>query len=135
MVRQEALKMPTPHPEEVSEEIGRILSSDRFKASDPIRNLLVFLAKRAADNPGVPVKEYELAIEVLRRDGDFDSRVDSAVRAVASRLRSKLAEYYVHEGMGDAIVVDIPKGHSSALARNDPTLLTKPDPATRLRRG
>jgi len=72
---------------------------------------LVFLAKRAAENPGVPVKEYELAVEVLKRNGDFDARVDSTVRAVASRLRSKLAEYYVHEGADDTIVVDIPKGH------------------------
>ncbi len=102
---------PTPHAEEVAEEIERILSSDRFKISDPLRNLLIFLAKRAAENPGVPVKEYELAVEVLKRNGDFDARLDAGVRAVASRLRSKLAEYYVHEGAGDAIVVDIPKGH------------------------
>lgn len=101
----------TPRAEQVADEIQRILASDRFKASDPIRNLLIFLAKRAADNPGVPAKEYQLAIEVLKRDGDFDARVDATVRAVASRLRAKLAEYYVHEGVDDPIVVDIPKGH------------------------
>lgn len=122
---------PTPRPEEVWEEVQRILSSERFKASDPIRNLLIFLAKRAAENPGVPVKEYKLAVEVLKRNGDFDARVDSTVRAVASRLRSKLAEYYVHEGADDTILVDVPKGHYFLSSICRPTPKESPDPGVK----
>ena len=63
------------------------------------------------EHPGETVKEYEIATQVLGRSPNFDPRVDSTVRALASRLRSKLAEYYLHEGARDPILVDLSKGN------------------------
>jgi len=53
---------------------------------------------------------YDVAVDVLGKPVGFDPRLDSAVRVHASRLRAKLAEYYMAEGVEDDIVVFIPKG-------------------------
>jgi hypothetical protein len=77
--------------------------------------LLRYLAEHSLDHPGVALKEYQIATEVLGRPADFDPQIDSTVRVQAGRLRVKLAEYYSHEGVGDPVVVELPKG-SYALA-------------------
>lgn len=101
---------PALPPDEVLRQVERIVASNTFRGSDIMRRLLLFLANRTAVQPGAAVKEYELAMEVLHRASDYDPRVDSTARVVASRLRSKLAEYYQHEGTGDPIIIDIPRG-------------------------
>jgi len=46
----------------------------------------------------------------LERAPDFDPQLDSSVRVLTGRLRSKLAEYYKSAGVHDPILVDVPKG-------------------------
>jgi hypothetical protein len=92
------------------EQIEKILHSSQFNGSELLRNLLSYLAKHAAERPGEHVKEYELATDVLGRDRTFDPRIDSAVRVHTSRLRAKLAEYYMAEGAADPCIIEIPKG-------------------------
>ena len=69
-----------------------------------------YLAEHSLDHPGVALKEYQIATEVLGRPVGFDPQSDSTVRVQAGRLRVKLAEYYAGEGSQDAIVVEVPKG-------------------------
>ncbi|HTP88471.1 MAG TPA: hypothetical protein VMJ34_16070 [Bryobacteraceae bacterium] len=92
------------------EEVGRILRSHTLQGSESLRKLLTYLASRAVEHPGEQVKEAQIALDVFGR-GDFDPRIDSTVRVQAARLRSKLLEYYSTEGVGDSIVVEIPKGN------------------------
>ncbi|HEV2400258.1 MAG TPA: hypothetical protein VGS27_25195 [Candidatus Sulfotelmatobacter sp.] len=68
------------------------------------------MAEHSLDHPGVALKEYQIATEVLGRPPGFDPQSDSTVRVQAGRLRVKLAEYYSHEGTDDPVVVEIPKG-------------------------
>jgi hypothetical protein len=72
--------------------------------------LLRYLAEHSLDHPGIALKEYQIATEVLGRPAGFDPQSDSTVRVQAGRLRVKLAEYYAHEGADDPILVEIPKG-------------------------
>ncbi len=60
--------------------------------------------------PGVPLKEYQIATEVFGRSEDFDPQSDSAIRVQAGRLRLKLVDYYSHEGVHDTVIVDVPNG-------------------------
>src|SRR5262245_43316746 len=99
-----------PSPEEINAQLERILLAPSFRGSAPGRQLLTYLAKRGIEHPGAPVKEYELATQGLGRGGEFDPRIDAAVRLSVSRLRAKLAEYYLHEGADEPILLDIPKG-------------------------
>jgi TolB-like protein len=56
------------------------------------------------------VKESLIAVEVFGRPPDYDPKRDPVVRAEASRLRARLAEYYQNEGKLDPLVIEIPKG-------------------------
>jgi hypothetical protein len=72
--------------------------------------LLRYLAQHAIDQPGTPLKEYQIATEVFGRRTDFDPQSDSTIRVQAGRLRAKVSEYYSSEGENDPIVVELPKG-------------------------
>jgi len=95
--------------------VDRLAASQALHGSESLRKLLRYLAKRAQDQPGVQVKEYQIATEVFGRQPDFDPQLDSFVRVQAGRLRAKLSEYYTSEGVSDPIIVELPKG-SYALA-------------------
>ncbi len=102
--------MDGPAPDEVLAQVKRILADPGFSTSDPMRNVLLYLATHGVEQPGKPVKEFEIATNALGRGDDYDPRSDSTVRVVASRLRSKLAEYYTQEGAADPVIISIPKG-------------------------
>lgn len=91
-------------------QIEKLVSSHVLHGSESLCKLLRYLAKHALDHPGTPIKEYQIATEVLGRSDAFDPQLDSMVRVQAGRLRAKLAEYYSAHGAEDAVIVDLPKG-------------------------
>jgi hypothetical protein len=95
---------------DVQQQVDKILRSGEFSGSEVLRNLLAFLTTHSIERPGEVVKEYELAVAVLGKAEGFDPRLDSAVRVHASRLRSKLAEYYMSDGVDDPLLIEVPKG-------------------------
>jgi len=96
--------------EQCFQQIDRLIKSHSLSGSESLCKLLRYLAEHSLDHPGVALKEYQIATEVLGRSGGFDPQSDSAVRVQAGRLRVKLAEYYSHEGTDDSVVVELPKG-------------------------
>lgn len=91
-------------------QIEKVIQSQILHGSESLCKLLRYLAEKAIEQPGVPVKEYQVATEVFGRSGNFDPRLDSTVRVQTGRLRSKLGEYYTSVGHEDPVVVEIPKG-------------------------
>jgi hypothetical protein len=91
--------------------IDRLAKSRVLHGSESLCRLLRYLAEHSLQNPGVSIKEYQIATEVFGRPPDFDPHLDSAIRVQAGRLRLKLAEYYSSEGERDPIVVELPKGN------------------------
>jgi hypothetical protein len=96
--------------QECFQQIDKLIKSHSLHSSESLCKLLRYLAEHSLDHPGIALKEYQIATEVLGRPAGFDPQSDSTVRVQAGRLRVKLAEYYAHEGPGDPIVVEIPKG-------------------------
>jgi hypothetical protein len=92
------------------EQIDRIAHSHTLRKAESLCKLLRYMADHALAQPGVPLKEYQIATEVFRRPRDFDPQADSAIRVQAGRLRLKLLDYYSHEGLEDTIVVEMPNG-------------------------
>lgn len=105
--------------------VERLARSHVLHGSESLCKLLRYLAEHSLQNPGVPIKEYQIATEVFGRPADFDPHLDSAIRVQAGRLRLKLAEYYSSEGQQDPIVVDLPKG-SYTLSFHARSLTAKP---------
>ncbi len=93
-----------------SVEVERLLDSAVMRGSESLCRLLRYLANRAIQDAGTPIREHEIAAEVFGRDGSFDPRIDSTVRVNIARLRAKLIEYYSHSGADDPITIELPKG-------------------------
>src|SRR5580700_8516664 len=116
------------------QQVDKLINSHSLHSSESLCKLLRYLAEHSLDHPGVALKEYQIATEVLGRPAGFDPQSDSTVRVQAGRLRVKLAEYYSHEGTDDPILVEIPKG-SYGLAfqlRGKPGAVVTPVPAIEL---
>jgi hypothetical protein len=96
--------------EQCFQQLDKLINSHSLRGSESLCKLLRYLAEHSLDHPGVALKEYQIATEVLGRSGGFDPQSDSTVRVQAGRLRVKLEEYYSHEGPQDAVVVELPKG-------------------------
>ena len=90
--------------------IERLVNSQALHSSEALCKLLKYLADQSLQNPGTPIKEYQIATEVFGRPSDFDPHSDSAIRVQAGRLRVKLADYYATEGNADPLIVELPKG-------------------------
>ncbi len=96
--------------EQCFQQIDKLIKSHSLHSSESLCKLLRYLAEHSLDHPGIALKEYQIATEVLGRPAGFDPQSDSTVRVQAGRLRVKLAEYYAHEGSDDPILVEVPKG-------------------------
>jgi hypothetical protein len=105
--------MNSPTSDEMLAQARRIAESGGFAGSESVRSLLIYLAEHSANHARDPVKEFTLATEALGRAADYDPRTYSTVRVVASRLRAKLAEYYMQDGARDRVLITIPKGSYS----------------------
>ena len=121
--------------------IDRLGGSRVLHGSESLCRLLRYLAEQSLQNPGSPIKEYQIATEVFGRPSDFDPHVDSSIRVQAGRLRLKLAEYYSSEGERDPILVELPKGsytltfHPRPLTTGAaPVVAPQPEPAGKRRR-
>ena len=90
--------------EQYSRQIDRLVNSHTLHGSESLCRLLRYLAEHALNNPGAPLKEYQIATEVFGRPADFDPQLDSTIRVQAGRLRVKLAEYYANEGIEDHVI-------------------------------
>jgi hypothetical protein len=103
---------------EILEQTERIAASPQLQHSESLSNLLRYLVRQTVDHPFGSVKEHQIAVEVFHRPSDFDPRLDSTVRVQTSRLRNKLSEYYSGPGLDDLIILEIPKGSYSVLAKS-----------------
>jgi hypothetical protein len=119
------------------QQIDKLIKSHSLHSSESLCKLLRYLAEHSLDHPGIALKEYQIATEVLGRPPGFDPQSDSTVRVQAGRLRVKLTEYYAHEGADDPIIVEIPKGSYAltfhvrapkAGAQPAPPLILQPSP-------
>jgi hypothetical protein len=98
-------------------QIERIASSSILQGSESLCKLLQYLAERELAEPGSIVTEHEIATGVFARPANFDARFDSTVKVQTARLRSKLAEYYAHDGIADSLIVEIPTDAYTVLFR------------------
>jgi hypothetical protein len=99
-------------------QVDRLCASDVLHGSESLCRLLRYLAQKEFENPGVHVKEYQIATEVYGRPADFDPQVESTIRVQAARLRGKLGDYYSSTGMRDPVIVELPRGSYSLQFRH-----------------
>ncbi len=97
--------------EQVLQQIERLIDSEVFRSSELQRRLLKYLAEKSLAGEAEQLKEYTIGIEGIGRPTSYDPRRDSSVRLQISKLRQKIAEYYLTIGQDDPVLIDLPKGH------------------------
>lgn len=91
--------------------VTRVLSSQCFHSSARLREFLIYVADCALRNCAEEATEQHIGIHVFQRAPGYNSSEDSIVRTHARLLRQKLSEYFSTEGVGEDILIEIPKGH------------------------
>jgi len=97
-------------PDAARRQLERVLASPGFVRNERMSRFLRFLTERHLEGNDDQIKESVIAVEVFGRRADHNPSQDSVVRTEASRLRARLAEYYIGEGAADAVVIELPKG-------------------------
>ncbi len=93
----------------VNDHLDQALSSPLFRKAERQSRFLRFVVDAALQSPGATIKEFDIAVAVYDRRGDYDPRTDPIVRVEAARLRARLREYY-EVTPPERVRIDIPKG-------------------------
>lgn len=70
----------------------------------------MYVVEEALSGRADRIKAYEIATTVFGRNESFDPQLDSIVRIEAGRLRRSLEHYYLTDGRGSEVRIDIPRG-------------------------
>ena len=103
----EELDLPT---DAIWAEFHSITGSSSFATSDRLIKFLRFVIEEALADRANRLKEYTIALEVFDQDENFNPQTNTIVRVHAGRLRRRLERYYLTDGSGDELRIDIPKG-------------------------
>jgi len=79
-------------------ELERVLGSSEFARTPVLRRLLEYLASETRAGNGERLKAYQIAVDGLGRDENFDPQADSYPRVQVGRLRKMLDLYYSANG-------------------------------------
>jgi TolB-like protein len=100
-------------------QLNRILSSSFFRESPQLSSFLKFVVLSALSDQTLNIKQYTIAVDALGYPEVFNPQTDTTVRVLASRLRGKLARYYLDEGAHDDIRIEIPNRSYIPLFRHN----------------
>src|SRR5580704_14488771 len=108
-------------------ELQSVLDSGIFNRAPNLAHVLTYVCCQYFEGAAEQIKEYNIAVEALRRPAGFDQKRDSIVRVEAHRLRKRLREYYQAEGASHIVRIDIPPGqYAPQFVRQRPP---QPNPA------
>jgi len=108
--REIDLELHLPAADEVRAELKRVLKSDAFQQAGRASRFLRFIVEETLASRGDRLKGYTIAVEVFERPGDFDAQSDPLVRVEAGRLRRRLKEHYLAEGLESPVRIELPRG-------------------------
>jgi hypothetical protein len=97
-------------PELVRAQLTRILASAAFETNPRAAAFLAFVVGEALGGRADGIKQATIGCEVFGRPATYDPKRDAIVRSVARVVREKLNGYYLAEGKGDFVRIEIPKG-------------------------
>ncbi len=107
------MRAPERFPDDLEQEkaeIRAILASKLFVRAPSQAKLFSYICQKYFEGEVDQIKEYTIAVELFKREEDFQSKEDPIVRVEANRLRARLKDYYRTEGKERPIRVFIPSG-------------------------
>ena len=102
---------PPPSVAACRAEVQRLIAFRDFAAAPQLRNFLQYIVEETLAQRGDQLKERNIAVHALKRDADFDPRLDCIVRVMAGKLRRALACHYQGiDGASAAVRIEVPRG-------------------------
>lgn len=83
-----------PDGEAITFELDRVLDSRKFSEAPRISEFLKYVVDEDLAGRGARISGNSIAIDVYRRDQNFDPRTDPVVRVEARRLRRMLTTIF-----------------------------------------
>jgi hypothetical protein len=112
-----------PLPPAALAEVERIRASGALGASGRLVELFEYLVARSGEERSP--KEAEIALAVFGKTDADSMRDDPVARVYIHRLRKRLDEFYLRQGMTSGVRLDIPKGDYRIICI-DPSVDTTP---------
>ncbi|ACO34078.1 hypothetical protein [Acidobacterium capsulatum] len=88
----------------------RIAASRHFSRSPLLCRFLLYIVAETIEGRAAQITEHAIGVRVFDRPRTYRTVEDNIVRNYARQLRKRLADFYSHEGAGEACVIDIPLG-------------------------
>ena len=89
--------------------VKRIAASEVLSRASQLRDILLYIVDRSLHDT-YPIKERDIACEVLKRPPNFDGTLDNIVRVQVGHLRRKLDQYFATDGKDEQLLIVIPRG-------------------------
>jgi hypothetical protein len=99
-----------PESATVREQLERMLADPLFRHSRRYPTLLRYVVERTLEGAAVDLKERTLGVAVFGRDPAYDTTTDPIVRATASEIRRRIAQYYQVPGREHEVRIDLSPG-------------------------
>lgn len=106
-----------PTADEIRAELQRVLQSEAFQQAGRASQFLRFIVDETLASRGDRLKGYTIAVEVFERPADFDAQTDPLVRVEAGRLRRRLMEHYLADGLESPVRIELPRGRYTPMFR------------------
>lgn len=90
--------------------VQRIVGSSQMAKSPRLCAFLQFVTAETLRGRAADLNEQRIGIHVFQRKSDYNSSDDNIVRSHASRLRQRLAAYFLQEGQEEVLRVSLPRG-------------------------
>lgn len=94
----------------IDQELTLIFASEHFVNAERMRDFLEYVVAETLSGRADRIKSYSIAIEVFKRDADFDASLDPIVRTSANRLRAALERYNQNAVNTTGVKITLPKG-------------------------
>lgn len=104
------LQEEQPYSEACWALLERILASPQLRRAARLREFLLFVGQRSIKDGLDQIHEQEIGAKVFGRPPDYDTSLDNIVRVNASELRKRIEDYFVTDGAGEALMMEIPRG-------------------------
>jgi len=112
----------TVTPEEIEQQLSRMIDSRHFCHSQRYPVLLKYLVEQTLAGHARNLKERTLGIEVFHRLPDYDTNDDPVVRVTAAEVRKRIAQYYQEPEHRDEVRIELPIGsYAPRFSRPEPS--------------
>jgi len=117
-----------PNPRDCRELLARLLATKYFRRSERHCAFLSYVCNVALTESGREIREAEVGCKVFGRPAGYDTAQDNIVRVNASEVRHRLDEYFLGEGAGEPIALEIPRGSYRPVFKRRAMAVENPEP-------